>query len=297
MTNNREVLNGDDHLSFAKSPNWLMRRKEINSNDKMVYIRLRQCGIKSGQYWASQEYLASECGLSVRTVKRSIKSLSDAGLISRKRHGKKMYNSYYFHVHEWMEYTKEVKCQSGTSQENRGQSGTSEVPICPLVKCQSDTSIYIDKKEQISIEDKNSYYNNYIGHSQKSNDRCTHSEVTSLPALDDDVGEEREQMFEEFWQRYPRKVNKKKAHKLWLKNKLWECHDEIMQNLKERMRHQMHWVKCTKRNMSYVLHPTTYINGENWKDEVERTHSQCECKKKASSYAKGEEWKQFVITG
>lgn len=147
MSNNRKVMCGDDHLQYAKSPNWLMRRTELNSNDKIVYIRLRQCGISSGQYWASQDYLAHECGFSVDTVQRSLRKLEKVGLISREQHGKKMFNSYFFYEHEWMtDDNKYEKSDTATARITQSDTATARI-----VTPQRRGSIYIDKREYKSI--------------------------------------------------------------------------------------------------------------------------------------------------
>jgi len=149
MENDRKIINSDEHLTFSKSPNWLMRRQELNPGDKLVYIRLRQCGYATGQYWASQEFLSWECGISLKTVKRSLLKLESFGLISRKRNGKKMFNTYFFHEHEWMtndnRYHKEEKSDGSNCPIT--QSDRSNWPV---VIGQIDPSIYIDKYDNIS---------------------------------------------------------------------------------------------------------------------------------------------------
>ena len=76
--------------------------------------------------------------------------------------------------------------------------------------------------------------------------------------------------FDAFWKLYPRKVNKKKA-----KDKFFKiCKDEnaynsIMHGLKK----QIKSVEWQKDGGQYVPHPTTWLNGERWLDEVDELHS------------------------
>lgn len=74
------------------------------------------------------------------------------------------------------------------------------------------------------------------------------------------------QWFDKFWKLYPRKVNKKKA-----KDKFFRiCKDEntfnaIMRGLKK----QMKSVEWQNEGGKYIPHPTTWLNGERWLDEVD----------------------------
>lgn len=74
--------------------------------------------------------------------------------------------------------------------------------------------------------------------------------------------------FDAFWKLYPRKVNKKKA-----KDKFFKiCKDEntfnaIMCGLKK----QMKSVEWQNNGGKYIPHPTTWLNGERWQDEVNET--------------------------
>jgi hypothetical protein len=123
MSNERPILLCEDHLEYSKAFKWLMRRTELNSNDKIVYTRLRNCTFEFGEYWVSQDYLSHECGFSVDTVQRSLKKLEKFGLISKTQHGKKMFNSYQCHIHEWM------------TDENKYSEG--ERSKCPITKSET----------------------------------------------------------------------------------------------------------------------------------------------------------------
>ena len=67
--------------------------------------------------------------------------------------------------------------------------------------------------------------------------------------------------FDEFWTIYPRKANKKKAQEAWKKVKADDI-DNIIADVKY-MAKSKDW---TKEDGKYIPHPTTYINGERWKD-------------------------------
>ena len=75
---------------------------------------------------------------------------------------------------------------------------------------------------------------------------------------------EKEQRFKEFWEAYPKKVNKKRAMTAY--NKISKkTHDIIIKDLETRVDSDQ-WKKDKGK---YIPNPTTYLNGERWNDEVE----------------------------
>jgi len=68
--------------------------------------------------------------------------------------------------------------------------------------------------------------------------------------------------FEEFWNEYPAKKNKKKAKEKWLKLKP-ALHKKIIADIKERNLKDRQWLQ------GYIPHPTTYLNGERREDEID----------------------------
>lgn len=81
------------------------------------------------------------------------------------------------------------------------------------------------------------------------------------------------QWFDAFWDLYPRKVNKKKSKEKFFKI----CKDEntfnaIMRGLKK----QIKTSQWQKESGQYVPHPTTWLNGERWQDEVNETSDDVE---------------------
>jgi len=69
--------------------------------------------------------------------------------------------------------------------------------------------------------------------------------------------------FEEFWSLYPKKVAKKKAHqkyKLIIKNKEATA-KQMIEALK------LYCDKVKGKDAEFILHPTTWLNGERWLDD------------------------------
>ena len=70
--------------------------------------------------------------------------------------------------------------------------------------------------------------------------------------------------FEEFWERYPRRIGKKRANEYWHRKTITaETFKEIMAGLDRYI--ELDW---KGKNMDYIPHPSTWINQERWKDEV-----------------------------
>lgn len=69
--------------------------------------------------------------------------------------------------------------------------------------------------------------------------------------------------FPDFWKAYPTKRNKKKARDAWKRKRLDAKADEIIADVEARIKKDGQWLE------GYVPHPTTYINGERWEDEIE----------------------------
>ena len=69
--------------------------------------------------------------------------------------------------------------------------------------------------------------------------------------------------FDIFWEMYPRKVAKQSAQKAWSK---LENRTEVLEQIKVVLPKQIEaWAEVEKK---YIPHPSTYINGRRWEDEV-----------------------------
>ena len=69
-------------------------------------------------------------------------------------------------------------------------------------------------------------------------------------------------LFDMFWAQYPVKRNKKKAKDIWRRKRLDRIAPVIIDDVIRRKQHDQQWLK------GYIPHPTTYLNGERWEDEL-----------------------------
>tara|TARA_R110000803_G_scaffold135799_2_gene202726 strand:+ start:3763 stop:4677 length:915 start_codon:yes stop_codon:yes gene_type:complete len=67
-----------------------------------------------------------------------------------------------------------------------------------------------------------------------------------------------------FWEAFPRKVKKKRAREVWMAKKLDCAINELLSDVANRLANHAPWKN------GYIPHPTTYLNGELWNDEIEK---------------------------
>lgn len=75
-----------------------------------------------------------------------------------------------------------------------------------------------------------------------------------------------EELFNEFWEVYPRKIGKKKCASKYKKIDK-ETHLKIVNDIETRLMTK-DW-KLDKDSVRYIPHPETYLNNERWNDEIE----------------------------
>lgn len=91
--------------------------------------------------------------------------------------------------------------------------------------------------------------------------------------------------FERFWDAYPRKVDKKKAFAAWLK-----CNGNRppVDDLILAVQQQAETPSWTDKDGQFIPHPTTWINGERWTDQVI-----IECQPEQPAFDPPPYWKEF----
>ena len=68
--------------------------------------------------------------------------------------------------------------------------------------------------------------------------------------------------FDDFWEIYPTKKEKKKTLEIWKRRKLDQYADKLIKDVADRMMNDKNWID------GYIPNPTTYINGDRWEDEI-----------------------------
>lgn len=75
-----------------------------------------------------------------------------------------------------------------------------------------------------------------------------------------EIDPHREESFNDFWEKYNIKKGKHKALKIWMKLKQKDI-DEIFRTVETFV--------AVNEDPKYRPHPTTYLNGRRWEDELE----------------------------
>lgn len=88
---------------------------------------------------------------------------------------------------------------------------------------------------------------------------------------DKDMRKKQEKWFEFFWERYPKKVDKKKARQKF--EKIVDDKETLAEivNGVEKHKRSTQW---QRNGGQYVPYPTTFLNGQRWKDEPQNYESE-----------------------
>ncbi|ODN40939.1 hypothetical protein [Piscirickettsia litoralis] len=68
--------------------------------------------------------------------------------------------------------------------------------------------------------------------------------------------------FDDFWSEYPIKKDKRRARNIWAKKKIDDIADDIISHVKQAKLNDKGWLD------GFAPHPSTYLNGERWNDEI-----------------------------
>jgi len=98
----------------------------------------------------------------------------------------------------------------------------------------------------------------------------TVDDKTPRPALELELELERPKTlgqknnFDLFWNSYPRKVKKRETLEIWKRKKLDSKFQDLITDVKTRLQKDDSWKN------GFIPHPTTYLRGERWHDEIQK---------------------------
>lgn len=208
---------------------------------------------KNQNCWIKQSELAEECDLSLRGFITNLNTLVDHKIIIidkliTKKGKQNIYkfsedwNTYMHHNAHSMESTTctPVHIEGGTMCTGVHNPTCTPVHVPPPKKSPETVDTPAIQDFQISVKE-----------TIEINNKAKEQSLV---------------YFDEFWNEYPRKDDKKNAIKKWSSLKCDKFADEIIRNVKAR--NATSWKGKEKQ---FILLPTTYLNGKRWKDEVELT--------------------------
>ena len=91
------ILKGADAATakgFTQVPNFLLRSRTLSSGDKMAFAMLLSYAWQNDYCFPGQARLGVDLGLDERNVRRHLKSLAAAGLLTIRRRGQGKTNIY-----------------------------------------------------------------------------------------------------------------------------------------------------------------------------------------------------------
>lgn len=92
-------------------------------------------------------------------------------------------------------------------------------------------------------------------------------EVHTVAQESKSQAEQGQSPFETFWDLYPIKKNKKRAVQIWRAHNLDKIADDILRRLVIQIEHDDDWLR------GFAPHPTSYLNGERWNDEITKSQN------------------------
>ena|GEM_PF-1697631 len=269
---------------------WLERNKTTATN------------FQDGRYWTYgtiQEYRDRDFPFwSFDTVKRTLAKLIKMGFVIQGNFNKwkldqtKWYSIDYAAVEEWitkntpkpdipplvqnapMEQGSLPQCNRANSANAIGQNPPLQQSIlpqsigasCPAPSAQ-DALIQQGSLPHAIQENKKQINNKRLTNktnTQKAQPPTAGESVSTTTAVDGEIIEPVELLFDVFWKLYPRKECKAAAKKAWLKLKPDQALFNVIANALEYRSQTQEWLAEGGR---YIPHPATWLNGRRWEDE------------------------------
>lgn len=213
-------------------------------------------------YTGSSKYLCELLNISKPKALRILKSLTEKNYLIKE-------NSNGYHSSIYKINFSFVKSKLENSN-NMLRFDNETVTICYSKQLQSVT---VNSNNLLS--NKNIYKNN-------NKNIYAQSEIdadTTLSKVDDDTSKQKKspsnkkndeiyiQRFDKFWEIYPKKKDKARAFKTWLKLK---PNDELFNTIMTAVKEQAQSDQWQKDDGQYIPYPSTWLNGERWNDEIKK---------------------------
>ena len=223
-----DLLASSNYIIFNKT---IAKRIGIENAILLGALCSYQAQFKHEEFYKEQFNIIEDTGLSEYLVRKSTKELVNIGLLQIRKKG--LPAKYYYYIDETILLN--FILQSSNISSSSG------------VKIDTTSGVKIDTTSNIKSETSN---NNNIMTNNKTNKENILKE-----------------MFDEFWQEYPKKMAKPVAYKSFIKIKnLNEIFSKIIEDVKKR-KNSKEW-----KDKQFIPYPATYLNQERWNDVIENTN-------------------------
>lgn len=212
---------------YAILPARVRYDKRLCPMARLLYAEITALAQADGACWARTVYFCNLYGVAEGTVYRWLSALQKCG------------------------YIQAEKLTKNGMVSGRRITLIPELPPSSQ-KCEDDLS-----KMRVTSSQKCEVFNRYNNLNINN---------TPLPPKGESGAEEKaDKLFETFWAHYPKKQDKKKARRAWLKIKgLDKLFPAIMRSLMAQCQSEQ-W---TREGGKYIPLPTSWINGERWEDDL-----------------------------
>lgn len=226
--------NNENPSYYAIIPANVRYDKDLPANAKLLYGEITALCNKEGYCWASNDYFANLYGVSIRSVKLWIKSLSNKGYINCQLIYKKG--------------SKEVEKRI--------------IRLDPVKKSSPPSEKNFTTPSEKNCTDNNTRMNNTINNISSSKDEG------EKEAKEDKGTNQNEELFNQFWEAYPKKRDKQTSRKAFTKLHVdVKLFDKMMASLSQ-FKKSYDW---QKNGGQFIPYPSTWLNGRRWEDELTTT--------------------------
>ncbi len=208
----------------------------------LVLLALADWANDRADAWPTIPELARKARQSERNVRYVLRKLEEDGMIERfEARGRTHKNEYHINLENLQNLqnlqglqVKKKPAKPAAQRTENLQNDSSSLPLPPQTP---PSSSYLEENRQEPLEDKNM------------------SESAKKPAYSP--------AFLHFWTCYPIKKGKDKCWATWKRLRLNALLDDICASVRAHQAQDAGWQE------GFIPHPTTYLNGGGWKDELE----------------------------
>lgn len=219
---------------FTVIPNDLLEDHALDWKDLGLLVYLLS---KPDNWEISVDHLRKQRSMGRDAIYKCLDAIISAGYARRKKQSDGTV--------DWMIFDEKIKDEN---QENTAKKPNPEKP----------------EKEVVSQILKSRITENpYYGNTDTNKDLNNKQELKEKTKTECLYTRERVCTFADFYEIYPRKVNKESAMKAWAKISP-ELHEVILEDVKNRTVNHIGW-----QDRQYIPHPSTYLNQKRWEDEIE----------------------------
>jgi len=239
----------------------------------------------TGDAYPSNDWLSMQLSIDKRSVSRAIAVLQDKGYLHEFQDSKKKRHLTIYPVDELSDdmcYENDFMDFEEEDFEDRFEPLIHKDKLVDISRV--DKVVYANNQKTSEIDNKNALgrqschggvdkvvyhiYKDYINNNYKK-EKINKKEKEDF-VESDNFKNTSPKSFDEFWELYPRKVNKVKTMKLWYSRQIQGQHSEIIEKLKK---------QCASRVFcKFSPNPLNYLFGERWNDEYEGMSKSCNTK-------------------